>query len=216
MVPASSEGALAASQRRSVCTNTRRGSLGGREGFFGNSIRRCHGAESVSFRWVFTAGAWSDQCASPALTRLLQWTRHRRRSCISSPCGGAPLTSVVRCLRMFMISWRDKEVRVQARLLPRFLWTTASIDVFLGERCILRTGGQLKLKGSHGASFSNGDSEHQAELSWGYARQHAFPYRLSIDGTPVSESQVFVRNWSMGFIPVIIIGALLFLFFGIL
>jgi hypothetical protein len=115
-----------------------------------------------------------------------------------------------------MALWRDKEVRVQAKLVPRFLWTTASIDVFLGDACILRTGGQLKLRGSYRASFYNGGSEHQADLSWGFARQRSFPYRLSIDGANVSESSVLVRNSSMGFVPVIIIAALLLLLFGIM
>ena len=112
--------------------------------------------------------------------------------------------------------WRDKEIRVQAKLVPRFLWTTASIDVFLGDACILRTGGQLKLRGSQCASFNNGGSEHRAELSWGIARQRSFPYRLSIDGAAVNESTVFIGNWSMAFVPAIIFAAVLLLLFEFL
>jgi len=47
-----------------------------------------------------------------------------------------------------IIRWQDSAVDVQARLDPRFLWSTASIDVFLDEECIFRTGGQLKATGS--------------------------------------------------------------------
>ena len=115
-----------------------------------------------------------------------------------------------------MVLWRDKEIRVQANLVPRFLWTTASIDVFWGDACILRTGGKLKLTGSHRTSFTNGGSEHQAELSWGIARERSFPFRLSIDGAAVAESTVLVRNWNMVYIPVLTIIALLFLLFRIL
>ena len=109
-----------------------------------------------------------------------------------------------------MVFWRDKIIRVEASSVPRFLWATASIDVFLGEQCILRTGGQPALKGSYSTVFQDGGTEHQAELSWGYIRQHQFPYKLHIDGALIVESQVFVRNWQLGFIPVLIITALLF------
>ena len=113
-----------------------------------------------------------------------------------------------------MNSWRDKPVRVQARLVPRYLWTTASIDAFLGDRCILRTGGQLKLTGSYSGSFIDGDSEHQVELSWGLSGGFRFPYQLRIDSILVGDSRVQVENWYMVGIPAVILGALLVLFFG--
>jgi hypothetical protein len=65
------------------------------------------------------------------------------------------------------ISWQGKTVQVRARYVPRFLWTTASIDVFLDARCVFRTGGKLKVTGSHSASFGDGGSEHLMELTWG-------------------------------------------------
>ncbi len=112
------------------------------------------------------------------------------------------------------VSWQGKTVRVQARYVSRFLWTTASIDVFWGDQCILRTGGQLKVTGSYSTSFREGGSEHQIELSWGQSRNFRFPYQLRIDGVIVDDSQVQVENWQMMSIPALIIVALLFLFFG--
>ena len=104
-----------------------------------------------------------------------------------------------------MISWRNKPVRVQARLVPRFFWTTASIDVILEDKCILRTGGQFKFTGSHSVAFTDGRSEHQADLTWGRASGDRFPYQLRIDGATVSDLEVEVENWPMGYIPVLIL-----------
>jgi hypothetical protein len=110
-----------------------------------------------------------------------------------------------------MISWQGKAVRVRARYVPRFLWTTASIDIFLGDQCALRTGGKLKLTGTHAATFRDGGLEHQIELRWGQSRQFRFPYQLRIDGVTVDDSHVQVENWYMMSIPAIIIVALLFI-----
>ena len=108
------------------------------------------------------------------------------------------------------IKWQDSPVDVQARLVPRFLWVTASIDVFLGEQCILCTGGQLKFTGSHSTTFTHSGSTHTAELSWGTSGlSSSFPYRLQIEGTPVSASRVPIRNWPMGFVGAILIAVVL-------
>jgi hypothetical protein len=108
------------------------------------------------------------------------------------------------------IAWQGSKVDVYARLVPRFLWSTASIDVFLDRKCILRTGGQLKPTGSHSATFSHSGSEHRAELFWGAGFLWSFPYELQIDGNPVSEGRVYVRNWPVGLlIPILIAAALL-------
>jgi hypothetical protein len=97
-----------------------------------------------------------------------------------------------------IIQWQGGLVEVQAQLVPRFLWSTASIDVFLDKQCILRTGGRLKPTGSHFATFTHSGSTHTAELSWGHGFLVSFPYKLRIDGTPVSEARVRVRNWPIG------------------
>jgi hypothetical protein len=75
----------------------------------------------------------------------------------------------------FMISWQGKAVSVRARYVPRFVWTTASIDVYLDDRCVLRTGGQFKLTGSHSATFTDGSTEHRMELTWGGSGGFRFP-----------------------------------------
>ncbi len=52
-----------------------------------------------------------------------------------------------------MISWGNKAIEVRARLAPRFLWETASIDVPVSRKCIICTAGQAKITGSHNGSF---------------------------------------------------------------
>ena len=52
--------------------------------------------------------------------------------------------------------WEGSAVEVRARVVPRYLWTTTSIDVFVDGRCILKTGGQMKAVGSSFAEFHHG------------------------------------------------------------
>lgn len=107
-----------------------------------------------------------------------------------------------------VIKWQDSPVDVQARLVPRFLWTTASIDVFLGGQCILRTGGQLRFVGSHSATFTHSGSTHTAELNWGAsALRPSFPYQLRIDGAPILDSRVSIQNWPVVLIAMVLLGA---------
>lgn len=103
-----------------------------------------------------------------------------------------------------------KAFQVRARLVPRYLWTSASIDVYLNGRCILMTGGQMKLSGGYSSAFKDGGKEHLAELKWGLADQHQFPYELWIDGTKVMQSWVPVENWRLGYVPVGIIFIIMF------
>ena len=98
------------------------------------------------------------------------------------------------------IKWQNTTVEVQARLIPRFLWTTASIDVFLDGQCILRTGGQMKCTGLYSTGFTHSGFKHTAALSWGYGFLFSFPYKLQIDGAPITEARVHVRNWPLGLI----------------
>ena len=91
-------------------------------------------------------------------------------------------------------TWQACKVEVTARLIPRYFWSTASIDVFLDNECVLRTGGKLDLIGSHVQTFTHGGSTHTAELSWGLSSLLSFPYKLQIDGMPVCESRVRVQN----------------------
>ena len=106
--------------------------------------------------------------------------------------------------------WQGRVVEVKARLVPRFLWNTASIDVFLDGQCILRTGGKLNLTGSHSATFDHSGSTHTAEVSWGFSGfSFSFPYRLQIDGVPVVTSRVHVENWWMAVAVGIVFGLVL-------
>jgi hypothetical protein len=103
------------------------------------------------------------------------------------------------------IRWHGSEVEVKARLVPRYGWTTASIDVFLGGRCILRTGGQMKVTGSSWAEFDHEGSRQFAELSWGKARGHEFPYVLRINDAKVALSEVPVENPGLSVIPALFV-----------
>jgi hypothetical protein len=106
--------------------------------------------------------------------------------------------------------WQDGTVDVQARLVPRFLWTTASIDVFLDGQCILRTGGQFKFTGSQATTFAHSGATHTVELSWGVTFSlFSIPYQLRIDGVQVSASRVPIRNWPLGMTVAILGGVLL-------
>lgn len=110
-----------------------------------------------------------------------------------------------------VIKWQGNTVEVQARLVPRFLWNTASIDVFLEGQRILRTGGQLKFTGSRIATFSHSGSIHTAELNWGFSGfSFSLPYRLQIDGVPVAASRVRIQNWPLGVAIGIMLAMLLF------
>jgi hypothetical protein len=106
--------------------------------------------------------------------------------------------------------WHGSTIEVTARIVPRYLWTTASIDVFLDGRCILRTGGQMRIIGSSSAEFHHDGSVHTAELSWenvhdrGFIRP-GFPYQLRIDGTKVAVAEVAVENPGLILIPLLVL-----------
>ena len=99
------------------------------------------------------------------------------------------------------LEWRGHVVQVTACLVPRFLWTTASINVLLDERCVLKTGGQMKVTGASSARFEDSGTFHNVELNWGRARLRWFPIKITIDGQPVAESKVFVDNWPLALWP---------------
>ena len=95
-----------------------------------------------------------------------------------------------------IVTWRGCLVDVQARLIARYLWHTASLEVILDGRTILQTGGQLKASGSCSTTFMHASTTHTAELSWGISMLGlSFPYQLRIDGVPIVASRVKVRNW---------------------
>ena len=100
-----------------------------------------------------------------------------------------------------VVKWQGSAVEVQARLVPRYLWNTASIDVFLDGQPILRTGGRFKFTGSYTASFTHRGADHKAELSWGLCGlSFSIPYQLQINGAPVAASRVRIRNWPVALV----------------
>jgi hypothetical protein len=110
-------------------------------------------------------------------------------------------------------TWQGNAIQVTARLVPRCLWTTASIDVFVGDQCVLRTGGRMKLIGFCCQKFTCLGQTHSAEVSWGAGRLYSFPYQVRIDGVPVKEGRVRVQNWPVGFIvPLVLLVVLVLLF----
>lgn len=113
-----------------------------------------------------------------------------------------------------VVKWQGRVVDVQARLVPRYLWNTASVDVFLEGQRILRTGGQFKFTGSYSTTFTHAGSTHTAELSWGLCGlSFSFPYRLRIDGASVADSRVRIRNWPVALIiAAVLMAALLAIF----
>jgi len=98
------------------------------------------------------------------------------------------------------VNWQGSPIEVKARLIPRFFWTTASIDVFLGKQCILRTGGQMKATGAFTQEFTHSGATHMAELTWGVGYLYSFPYQLRIDGVLLGAGRVRVQNWAFGLI----------------
>jgi hypothetical protein len=44
-------------------------------------------------------------------------------------------------------SWNGSRVGIAARLVPRFAWQTASIELAIGDQVVLRTGGVFKVVG---------------------------------------------------------------------
>ncbi|HEY2253415.1 MAG TPA: hypothetical protein VGH74_20215 [Planctomycetaceae bacterium] len=82
--------------------------------------------------------------------------------------------------------WRGRAIEVTARLIPRCLWTTASIDVFVDAECVLRTGGQMAATGSSTAQFYDSGMTHDIELQWGVGGLRSFPVKIVIDGQIVN------------------------------
>lgn len=116
-----------------------------------------------------------------------------------------------------IIEWQGSKVEVQARLVPRYSWNTASIDVFLDGQQMLQTGGQLKLKGSCTTSFTHARSTHIMLLSWGCSGiRFSFPYELRIDGVSVATSRVQIRNWPVVVIIIMVVWVILFGMIGYL
>jgi hypothetical protein len=103
--------------------------------------------------------------------------------------------------------WRGRTVEVTGRVIPRFLWMTASIDVYIDSECVLQTGGQLKSVGASRAEFYDSGSSHEIMLEWDRPGLGSFPITITIDGELVAESRVFVENWPLALWPLVLLTA---------
>ncbi|MFY9288544.1 MAG: hypothetical protein WAO98_08590 [Alphaproteobacteria bacterium] len=100
-----------------------------------------------------------------------------------------------------MITWNNNTLKVTAAFIPKFLWSTASIDVSINGRRVLATGGPLKRTGVCLANFCEDRNIHKIRLEWGKADWRWFPYRLFIDDAVVAESKVYITNWPLLAVP---------------
>ena len=110
-----------------------------------------------------------------------------------------------------LIRWENTTVGVTAELVSRWLYTTASIDVYVDGNCVLRTGGVWRFWGTQSAVFTHDGKSHPAELSWGSGKND-FGYALKIDGQGVLKGRVRPDNMTAGLIPAGLAIALAMLF----
>jgi len=103
--------------------------------------------------------------------------------------------------RKFSTTWNGVPIKVTSRIVSRYAWTTASIDVCVNESTVLRTAGVMKIYGDTVATFEHQGISHTAVLSWGKGALRSFPFRLEIDGILVADSRVPVQNWWTTFWP---------------
>lgn len=101
-----------------------------------------------------------------------------------------------------LASWNDKTVLVTARLVPRYLWQSASIDVSLDGHTILKTGGVFKIVGTHIETVDLRGKQHTAEVTWGKGSLRSFPFSLKLDGAQIIESRVQIQNWWLSLWPI--------------
>jgi hypothetical protein len=103
--------------------------------------------------------------------------------------------------------WESEPILVGARLVPRYLWTTASIDVFVGSQRVLATGGRMKVAATCTAEFNAGGSIHRVALAWSAPQQGSFPIEVTIDGRLVANTFVHLRRWYLAAWPLVVLSA---------
>ena len=105
-------------------------------------------------------------------------------------------------------AWNNREVHVIGLVVPRYFWTTVSVDVYFDGSRIIRTGGVFRLSGVQTAEFEYQGQSHLMELSW-QSGKSTIQFELNIDGHSILKSSVFPQNWPMLFVPVLAIGLLI-------
>jgi hypothetical protein len=99
------------------------------------------------------------------------------------------------------VAWNGVAVLVTSRLVSRYFWMTASIDVWVDGNRVLRSGGVLRFTGNHSETFRFCDGTQQVKLTWGAGWLRSFPFKLQIDDVLVAESRVVIENWWLMFWP---------------
>ena len=95
--------------------------------------------------------------------------------------------------------WKQHRVTVDAKHLAKRAWLTASIDVLLDGKLLLKTGGQFRYQGSCVNAFASENGIHAVVLIWGKSFWGVtFPYVLRIDNEDVGKGRVKVENWFLG------------------
>lgn len=103
------------------------------------------------------------------------------------------------------MTWNREAVKVTARVVPKYAFTTASIDVEVGDRLVLATGGVLKFVGSQTRTYERNGKIHTVEVNWGVGKFRSFPVTLLIDGELLFDSNVKVSNWWVMYWPLLAI-----------
>ncbi len=115
-----------------------------------------------------------------------------------------------------------RQVTIQARLVPKFLWFTASIEALVDGKCVAASGGSFRLSGTATGSFEDASGRsHELVLEWssfsgGFLERDtrllpALSYSLIVDGKTVSGGAVIVRNrWMIAAGPALVMAVVMF------
>jgi len=98
-------------------------------------------------------------------------------------------------------AWNGFALRVSARLVRRYAWQTASIELAIDDKVVLETGGVPKFVGVMTQAFEVQGSRHVAKIQWGRGLLKSFPYQVSIDNVEVRRGRVEIGNWWVGLWP---------------
>lgn len=108
--------------------------------------------------------------------------------------------------------WNGHCIRVQSALVPRYFWTSASVDAYVDQSCVIKTGGVFRFSGIETGDLNDRGKNHVMQMAWNVGgRDLAVRYELAIDGHVLLKSRVFPRNWPLLIFP---LAGLLLLVFG--
>lgn len=100
------------------------------------------------------------------------------------------------------VRWGDETLGIVCHTMAKRLFTTASIDVYLGDQLLLATGGQPYATGTVRARFEHRGASHELSLEWKRAQAEGFPVVVHVDGVHVGDALVPVRGrWKIVWLP---------------